>query len=244
MSETPLRLEPDDRPPPPRWPGEIVVEAEYEDLFDNLATELMMSAIEAVRTRGVFHLAVTADESVQPLLDRFILDPGLRRMPWPKSHLWQADAPCTVQGESAAAWARISSTLVPHAGLARGHSHPMPVNDESGPEHYTNRLDRVLNGSKLDHVVVCCGADGHIGGLQQGDAVTQDRVVFARRNDLDIMTMTPRAIGGARRTILLVFDAPTRHCIDRGFVQETAPIHRLMRAGAAPMWGIVSEALA
>ena len=52
MSETPLLLEPDDRPPPPRWPGEIVVEAECEDLFDNLATELMLSAIEAVRARA------------------------------------------------------------------------------------------------------------------------------------------------------------------------------------------------
>jgi len=219
------------------------MECEREDLFDRLATELMLLAIEAVRVRGVFHLAMTSDEAVQPLLDRFMLDPMLRRMPWPKTHLWQADEQCNAQGESAGAWPRIGSTLVPHAGLLRGHAHPMPVEDESGPEHYANRLERVLDGGRLDCVVLCCGQDGHIGGLQKGDAATQDQIVFATQDQKHILTMTPRLVGGARQTMLLVFDSGTRQSIDRGFVQEASPIHRLMRSGATPMWGVLAEAI-
>ena len=219
------------------------MEREREDLFDRLATELMLSAIDAVRDRGVFHLAITSDEALQPLLDRFMLDPMFRRMPWPKTHVWQADEHCSGKGESAGAWSRIGSTLVPHAGLQRGHAHPMPVADESAPEHYANRLDRVLDGGRLDCIVLCCGQDGDIGGLQQGDAVTQDHVVFAAKGQTDMLTMTPRFVGRARQAMLLVFDSGTRHSIDRGLVQEASPIHRLMRSGATPIWGVLAEAI-
>jgi 6-phosphogluconolactonase/glucosamine-6-phosphate isomerase/deaminase len=220
-----------------------VVEGDVGALFDRLAFELMVLANEAVRARGAFHLAFTPNDRLEPLLDRFLLDPGLRRMPWPMTHLWQVDEQRAEQGHAGVAWSRMAETFVPHTGLPRGHTHPMPADDVSAPTHYANRLKRVLNGGQLDCVVMCCGGNGSIGALQQGDAVTQSPIVFAKDNGQDMITMTPPLLGAARRALFLVLDAQARRCIERDLGQETSPVHRLIQAGASPIWGVVSDAL-
>lgn len=243
MPETGLPLEPDHRPPPPRWPGEVLVEGTVEDLLDRIATDLMLSAIEAVRLRGAFHLAISGDEALQPLLERLMLDPGLRGMPWSNTHIWQADEVCASNGDAPSAWGRIGATLMPHAGIPRGQTHPMPAADESGPEHYANRLGRILGGRRLDCAVLCGGIDGRLGGILPGTMFGDDPVSFVGRGEEDIITMTPSMLGSAARVVLLVLDGDTRRSIDRGIVQEGAPVHRLLRAGADPLWGIVAGAL-
>ena len=237
-----LPLEPDATPPAPRWPGTVLVEPSIEVLLDTMATEIMLQAIECASTKGVFHLALGSAQSLQPLLERFMLDPGLRGMPWGNTHVWQADERCAVDGTAGVAWQRIHDTLVPHAGLARNQTHPMPAGDEQGPEHYARRLDRVLEGRQIDWVVTDAGPDGRIGGLPPGHAFGPDPVAFTSVDGQDVITLTPSAI--ARATVsVLVSDAPTRQCVDRAFAQEDSPVARLTRAGAQMQWCISGMAL-
>ncbi|MCH2136301.1 MAG: 6-phosphogluconolactonase [Phycisphaerales bacterium] len=220
-----------------------MVEPSTDSLLDRIATDLMLAAIEAVRLRGAFHLAVTSDERVQPLLERLMLDPGLRGMPWPNTHVWQADEECDKRGEAPDGWSRISGTLVPHAGIGRGQVHPMPTWDESAPAHYGNRLKRVLRSGHLDHAVLCVASDGCLGGIVPDTVYSDDPVTFVHRGEADVLTMTPSLLGRASRVVCLVLDDDARRSIDRGIVQEGTPVHRLMRAGMDPLWGITAEAL-
>ena len=237
-----LPLEPDTTPPVPRWRGRVLAEPTIENLFDAMASDLMLEAIDAVTGHGTFHFAIGGSEALQPLLERLMLDPGLRGMPWEHTHIWQADEHCALEGEAGAAWARIHDTLVPHAGLTRHQLHPMPAGDEIAPAHYAKRLHRALEGRHVDCLLLDAGEDGRIGGMAPGQAFGGDDVAFTKVNDQDVITLTP--VAAARACVyVLVPSSLARRRLDRDMTAEASPTARLLRHGSRMHWCIPSEAL-
>ncbi|MCH2137920.1 MAG: 6-phosphogluconolactonase [Phycisphaerales bacterium] len=220
-----------------------LVSASLDQAFDQMASDLVATALDAVTQRGVFHLAISGDDALQPLLDRMMLDPGLRTMPWKLTHVWQADERCDEHGEGGCAWRRISDTLVPHAGLGRGHAHPMPAMDEVGPEHYARRMRRTMGRTGLDCVVLRAEPDGTLGGMLQGHEFDGSPLAFVRHGQGSKVTMTPSLVGKAGSLMVLVDEGDARRQIDRDLPVERSPIASVLRQGVHPSWYISSPAM-
>jgi 6-phosphogluconolactonase/glucosamine-6-phosphate isomerase/deaminase len=207
-----------------------------DDVFDVMGTDLMAQNLEAVRIKDAFHLALAGDAQLQPLWTHLMLDPGLRHMQWPSTHLWQALESCAPDGGCPVAWSRLAEVLVPHAGMPSGQLHPMPAADAAAPEHYGRRLKSVLEDQSLDCIVVCASADGGIGGLGNGQLVSDAPVSFAKRDGGDIITLSASTMVDAACLMVLVADDQTRQRIDADLQLPDAPASLLVRLGAKLVW--------
>lgn len=88
MSGSPFELEQDGQSDPPDLPGKVMLFALDEEAIAAAIRELHSAADTAVRERGLFHLAVSGDVSLEPMWAQLMIDPDLRMFPWPETHLW------------------------------------------------------------------------------------------------------------------------------------------------------------
>ena len=146
MSEPPIELESGLLPDPPDLPGRVLVFESPEAAIDLAIRELQVVADAAVRERGRFQLAVSGDQSLEPVWARLMVDPDLRMFPWPNTHLWVM--------EPHADYTRMQESLITPAGIAAEHVHPMPTNEVGAGETSAPPLSHDLAARPLDAVIL------------------------------------------------------------------------------------------
>lgn len=157
-------------PTPPPLPGSVVVRASVDDLIDAIAADLMVHAMNCVRTFGDFHLALSGGSTPLPLYRRLMYDPNYRSMPWARTHLWIVDERCVPFDDERSNFRSISETIGEHSGIPPEQVHPIFALAPDADTAYETLLRETLawrepGHDRLDFVLLGMGADAHTASL-------------------------------------------------------------------------------
>jgi 6-phosphogluconolactonase len=133
-----------------------------------LAKEMYKSASAAVADSGMFHLALPGGRSPR-LLFKYLSLEYAEIFPWRHTHIWQTDERCVLHNHTESNWNQIDRLLLSQVSIPYHQLHPMPLALQNGvcvPEDDGCGLyEQPLQETRLDHVVVGVGSDGHIASL-------------------------------------------------------------------------------
>jgi 6-phosphogluconolactonase/glucosamine-6-phosphate isomerase/deaminase len=201
----PIPLAPD--PLKPRLPGQGVVREDADRAIDAAAADLYFQSLACVRAFGDFHLALGGGPQAEPLYRRLMYDPGLRELPWKRTHLWLAHehAGKTVVDDDSVA-AMIAGWIVEHSDIPREQVHFIDTTAQSPQEAYEAELRETLGWrekghDRLDFVALGLEPDGTAGPLVAGAPLPAEPGLvgsfgFGRRLGLSpVMLSAARFIG-------------------------------------------------
>ncbi len=158
------------RPTPPSLPGSVVVRATVDDLIDAMAADLMVHAMNCVRTFGDFHLALSGGSTPLPFYRRLMYDPNYRGMPWARTHLWIVDERRVPFDDERSNFRSISETIGEHSGIPPEQVHPIFAMAADADTSYETLLRETLawrepGHDRLDYVLLGMGTDAHTASL-------------------------------------------------------------------------------
>lgn len=173
-------------------PGQVVIEATDDLLFDRLGHDMTDVALKAVKARGVFHVALSGGSTPEPFYMRLCTDPRFRLFPWQQTHLWIVDERRVPADDDKLNFKMIQSVLVNHVPIRSKQVHAMPVQEADAAARYEADLRKLLPTGRLDFVLLGMGDDGHTASLFPGSEALheQDRWIVA--NEGPRVTPPPR----------------------------------------------------
>lgn len=172
--------------------GKVIVEPTEDLLFDRLGHDVISVALQAVKQRGVFHLALSGGSTPEPFYIRLCTDPRFRIFPWSQTHLWIVDERCVPDHDDRLNYRMIKSVLVDHVPVRSRQVHPMPVLAEDAAEQYEKTLRQTLPAGRLDFVLLGMGDDGHTASLFPGSPALHEQHRWVAANDGPTVTPPPR----------------------------------------------------
>jgi len=202
----------------PKLRGRIEAREDAEAVFDTLAADLMMQAINCVGKFGNFHLALSGGKTPFPFYEKLMVDPRYRAMPWPSTHLWMVDERRIAFDNDLNNFKHIHEILVEHSGIPAENVHPMPVEDATPDVTYERELReqlglRAKGQDRLDFVLLGMGDNGHTASLFPNTAVlkVRDRLVSLCEGPTVTppprITLTYQTLNAARFVAVLVLGA-------------------------------------
>lgn len=180
-------------------PGHIEVLPNRDALFTELAQHVMHAAQEAVRDRGVFHIALSGGSTPEPFYMMLCTDTRWRSIPWNQAHIWLVDERRVAEDDAKSNMKMIRESLTDQIPISHRHIHAMPVLEDDPATLYEKQFEdtfgfNVASGKvpQIDFILLGMGDDGHTASIfPKSDAVhVHDRWVFA--NDGPHVTPPPR----------------------------------------------------
>lgn len=241
----------------PPLPGAVVAARTADRLIDLLAADLLVHAINCVRTFGDFHLALSGGSTPQPLYERLMYDPPLRSMPWRRTHLWIVDERRVPFEDPRSNFRMIDETIVDHADIPRDQVHPMFALSETADEDYERQLRDTLawrekGHDRLDFVLLGMGADGHTASLFPHSPALHEQQKLVRINSgprvtpPDRVTMTFPLINAARLVAVMITGASKAATVARiaggPETHDDLPIKAVRPVGGELRWYLDAEA--
>lgn len=209
-----------------KLPGTTIVRPDTDALFDDLGDVLLAAATQAVRERGVFHLALSGGSTPEPFYMRLVTDPRYRTLPWRQTHVWIVDERRVPEESDKANIRMIRETLTDQADMKRSHVHAIPVLSGDPAAEYERTLRDVFGASgdeppRLDFVLLGMGDDCHTASLfPNTDAIhVTDRWVVVNEGPNvtppDRVTMTYPLLNAARQVAVLCVGAKKHAALQR-----------------------------
>ena len=146
--------------------GVKVISDMTSNLASNLSTMIFLSALKAVKERGVFHLALPGGTS--PLIVYQYLILNFRHLfPWHETHIWQTDERCADRHTSQSNLYHLSKYLLEYVPIPYQNIHPLPADKvcASFQESSTFHPAEVVPETGFDFVLLGVGLDGHIASV-------------------------------------------------------------------------------
>ncbi len=233
--------------PVPALPGSVSVQRSKDQVIDAVAADLMMHAMNCVRTFGDFHVALSGGSTPFPLYERLMYDPNLRTLPWSRTHLWIVDERCVPFDHEKSNFRQIRDIIVDHSGIPPEQVHAIPAMLPDAAERYERELREHLGWrergqDRLDFVLLGMGDDGHTASLFPGhEALDEfDRLVVRcsgpRVTPPDRVTMTYALINAARFVAVMVCGAGKVGTVAR-VALGNADRHAMPILGVRPLAG-------
>ncbi|XP_058017134.1 GDH/6PGL endoplasmic bifunctional protein [Ahaetulla prasina] len=194
--------------------GSRLVTAWADDLIGRLASDIETAALDAIRRRGEFHLALSGGSSPLALFRQ--LSRHRYGFPWKQTHLWMVDERCVPLADLESNFGHLHQHLLQYIRIPYFNIHPMPVHlnrrlcveEDRGPELYANEIGALVANSSFDLVILGMGTDGHTASLFPSSASLEaDKdVIFAESptKPHQRMTVTLSLINKARQVSVLV----------------------------------------
>jgi len=211
-------------PTTPELTGPVYVAENTDDLYDALASRLFQAAIDAVRQRGVFHLALSGGSTPEPFYIRLMIDSRYRALPWMHTHLWLVDERHVPLTDERSNWKMIRECIVEQVPTPKRQTHPAPVQSKDPAGDYESELKAAFaayavpplatwpeaEAPRLDFVLLGMGDDCHTASLFPGSEAidVNDRLIAMNAGDAVTppprITMTYRLLNAARDVAVLV----------------------------------------
>ncbi|XP_026571615.1 GDH/6PGL endoplasmic bifunctional protein [Pseudonaja textilis] len=234
-----------------------LVTAWPDDLVGRLASDIETTALDAIRRRGEFHLALSGGSSPLALFRQ--LSRHHYGFPWKQTHLWMVDERCVPLADPESNFGHLHHHLLRHIRIPYFNIHPMPVHlnrrlcveGDRGPELYTNEIGALVANSSFDLILLGMGTDGHTASLfpySAGLEGDQD-VIFAESpaKPHQRMTVTLSLINKARQVSILVMGKSKHETVSivsrSGNDAEKWPISGVKPQKGQISWYIDYEAL-
>ncbi|KAG8569087.1 hypothetical protein GDO81_014257 [Engystomops pustulosus] len=195
--------------------GNPMVSNWAEPLIQQLAQDIQTAAEEAVKNRGIFHLALSGGSSPIALFHR--LYKHHFGFPWKHTHLWMVDERCVPFTDTDSNFGSLERHLLQHVRIPYVNIHPMPVHknqrlcdeEDKGTEEYALEISALLTNSSFDLVLLGLGNDGHTASIFPGsqDGITGDKLVVLSESPLKPthrMSLSLPLINKAQKVAVLV----------------------------------------
>jgi len=232
----------------PNLPGRVVARHSAEELYDSLASDLLVHSANCVREFGDFHLALSGGRTPFPLYERLMYDPRFRALPWRRTHLWMVDERCVPFEDPLSNFGRIKEVIVDHSDIPPEQVHPMLAAMPDAGARYERELREALGWrpkghDRLDFVLLGMGHDGHTASIFPGSPALHEK----DRLSMDVpppttvapavprCTLTMRMINASRFIAPLVMGAGKRAMLSR--VETGASPDEVPIAGLKPVAG-------
>ncbi len=206
-------------------------EVHTSDIQPLRAAELMTWVIEdAVRARGVAHVAISGGHTPRPLYRLLAHSPWQERIPWAHTHIWWVDERCVPPDHPESNYATAYALWLQHQPVVIIHR----IRGEESPERaaalYEQELQQLFDPRawpRFDLILLGMGADGHTASLFPGDAALRVRdawvtVGHAPSPPHARVTLTLPLINQARHILFLVAGHNKAPALRRVF-QEVSP---------------------
>jgi len=193
--------------------------ADPDQLAQAAADELAAIARDAVRARGVCHVALSGGSTPKRMFQVLAARGahGADAAPWPQIELWWGDERTVPPDHPDSNYGMTKAALIDPLGLSRVHRMEGERDPDDAARDYERALVAALGAPPiLDLVLLGLGPDGHVASLFPGSAALAETARWVVANPVDSpvahgktvrLTLTVPAIDAARHVRLLVAGA-------------------------------------
>ncbi len=142
------------------------------DTFPEVAARWMVTRLgQAVRRRGVAHLALSGGSTPRAVLRLLATPAWLTAVPWSQVHVWWVDERCVPPDHHESNYGMAYSLLLRHLPVQHIHRlHGEAPDPEAAARAYEDELRRVFGlgpraRPRFDLILLGMGADGHTASL-------------------------------------------------------------------------------
>jgi len=231
-------------------------------LFDDLAISLASAAADAVKNRGVFHVALSGGSTPEPFYMHLCIDPRYRGIPWEQTHFWIVDERRVPEDHEKSNIKMIRETLTDHLPIRKRQVHPMPASLDDLATAYIEEMERIFESlaasqpgatlktgvtiPRLDWVLLGMGDDAHTASLFPQSPALKEQSRWIANNDgphvtpPDRVTMTYPLLNAARELVVLCIGAkklPTLKKVSEQLRKHGADVEHFPITGIKPTDG-------
>lgn len=212
----------------PRLHADVRVVEDADELYDEVGRHLLRNAVESVKQRGVWHVALSGGRTPEPFYFRLMTDPPYRLLPWKLTHIWLVDERCVPEDDEQSNFRLVCEMVADHIPTPRRNVHAVPTRGVDPARMYESDLRRTFGAAdervepvRLDFVLLGMGADGHTASLFPGSAALTERRRWVVANAGPTVTPPPRVtmtyplLNAARDLAVLVTGADKAPAIAR-----------------------------
>lgn len=193
-----------------KFAGNIHQNTDISELVALLSNQILESARNRIKEKGIFHLALSGGSTPKLLFKHMISAPFKNCFPWESTHVWQVDERLVPPVDDRSNWKMITMNLIDKVPVPRNQTHPMPVLEPNGDQQYEASL-REYGAVPLDFVLLGIGSDGHTASLFPFTPALREKkrlVVFSDgitvAEPRPRLTLTFTALNSANRVAVLV----------------------------------------
>lgn len=176
--------------------GTVHIAPSSDELYDDLANILLLRASDAVKERGVFHLALSGGSTPEKFYVRLVIDPRFRVFPWKQCQIWIVDERRVSEDDDKSNFRMIRKTLLDHVPIRKRFIHAIPTLAEDPAGEYEQELRDVFVSPagvpQLDFVLLGMGEDTHTASLFPRSPALAVRNHLMANNDGAFVTPPPR----------------------------------------------------
>jgi 6-phosphogluconolactonase len=190
---------------------------ENQNKLAEMAAEIFVKdALDSVRHRGIFTVALSGGSTPRGLHRLLARDPWQTRIPWPKIHIFWVDERCVPIESPASNYGTAKRDFAGEWPVSKNQIHFIAC-ESSAPaaaEKYQDRLMAlfalpVKSIPRFDLIFLGMGTDGHTASLFPGQSTLAEKkkLVVATRGgnpDEDRISMTLPLLNRARHVVFLV----------------------------------------
>lgn len=239
---------------------EFTVAADIAALNPIVAAHIVAQANDAVRARGVFHLALSGGSTPKGLFALLVDDDALRaEMPWDKTRIWWSDERSVPPDDPDSNFKMANDLMLSHAPIPPQHIHR--IRAELGPEEaakqYAAEIRAMLGAGatlpQFDLVHLGIGPDAHTASIFPGTKAVHETARLVVPNWVGKMytwriTFTAPLINNARAVFFLVTGddkaIPLKGILEGPNEPEQLPAQLVQPASKSLIWFLDEKAAA
>ncbi len=234
----------------------IIIRADPEHLAQEAVTLFFETALESVRKKDVFTVAVSGGSTPRLMHRMLAKEPYLSETPWDKTHLFWVDERCVSYVHQHSNYGAAEKDLLKNIPIPDENVHPMPAESlpEIGSVVYQDKLIDFFNLEQgglpqFDLIILGIGKDGHTASLFPGQSALNEKerfVVSVKGGNPEVyrLTMTLPVLNNAREILVLASGEQKAETLKAVLEnnQELLPVQRVRPTNGILKWLIDREA--
>ncbi|HEX5854411.1 MAG TPA: 6-phosphogluconolactonase [Thermoanaerobaculia bacterium] len=208
---------------------EVLAFATADDVADAAAFLFVNLAVQAVRDRGTFYVALAGGTTPLSCYRLLSAPPISSRVDWERTQVFFGDERCVPEGQPDRNDQNAAAALLDHVPIPSKNIHRVPVAEPDAAERYESELRGAFSGiPRFDLVFLGLGADGHTVSLFPGHASLEETQRLVLRIDNSPkpppsrVTFTLPLLNAARHVALLATGKDKADALARVLAEDEA----------------------